>query len=67
MLEEHRKFHQEHLGHEQMHAEMLFIFLVVLVLVQIILIEWKRRYYRSYMVRIFNTPYNIPDEFLAGD
>ncbi|XP_065206627.1 E3 ubiquitin ligase Rnf121 [Planococcus citri] len=49
-LEEHRKFHQEHMGHEQMHAEMLLIFLVVLFAVQIILIEWKRRFYRSYMI-----------------
>lgn len=49
-LEEHRKLHQEHMGHEQMHAEMIIIFLVVLFIVQIILIEWKRRFYKSYMV-----------------
>lgn len=39
-----------------MHAEMLLIFLVVLVVVQIILIEWKRRYYRSYMVSTRRVP-----------
>lgn len=48
--DEHRKLHLQHMGHEQMHAEMIFTFLVVLIIVQIVLIEWKQRYYKSYML-----------------
>lgn len=51
--DEHRKLHLQHMGHEQMHAEMIFTFLVVLIIVQIVLIEWKQRYYKSYMVLFF--------------
>lgn len=66
MFEEHRKFHQEHAGHEQMHAEMLLIFLVVLIVVQIILIEWKRRYNRSYMVSFVHSILNFHHYFYVS-
>jgi hypothetical protein len=33
-----------------MHAEMVLILLVTLVVAQIVLVEWKKRHYRSYMV-----------------
>ncbi|CAG9857046.1 unnamed protein product [Phyllotreta striolata] len=45
---EHQKMHEEHRGHEKMHAEMVLISVVTLVVVQLCLIEWKKRHYRSY-------------------
>lgn len=47
---EHIKLHKHHEGHESMHAEMILILLVTLVVAQIVLVEWKKRHYRSYMV-----------------
>lgn len=39
-----------------MHAEMILIFFVTLMVAQFVLIEWKRRHYRSYSVsHISNT------------
>ncbi|XP_069679241.1 E3 ubiquitin ligase Rnf121 [Periplaneta americana] len=46
---EHIKLHEQHKGHESMHAEMILILLVTLVVAQIVLVEWKKRHYRSYM------------------
>lgn len=48
MRAEHIRLHQLHQGHESMHAEMLLILLVTLIVVQIILIEWKKRHFKSY-------------------
>lgn len=42
--------HQLHQGHESMHAEMLLILLVTLIVVQITLVEWKKRHFKSYQV-----------------
>lgn len=42
--------HEEHKGHEAMHAEMILIFFVTLLVAQFVLIEWKRRHYKSYSV-----------------
>lgn len=35
-----------------MHAEMVLILIVTLVIAQIALVEWKKRYYKSYSVSI---------------
>lgn len=42
--------HEKHKGHESMHAEMVIILLLTLVVAQVILVEWKKRHYRSYSV-----------------
>jgi RING finger protein 121/175 len=40
--------HEKHKGHDSMHAKMVLILLVTLILAQVLLVEWKKRYYRSY-------------------
>lgn len=45
------KMHEKHKGHESMHAEMVIILLVTLIVAQIVLVEWKKRHYKSYSVR----------------
>ena len=45
---EHLKMHQKHAGHAEMHAEMILILLVVLVVSQIVLVQWKKRRPSSY-------------------
>lgn len=47
---EHQKLHEQHRGHESMHAEMILILIVTLVVAQIGLVEWKKRHYKSYSV-----------------
>ena len=47
---EHEEMHAKHRGHDAMHAEMLLILIVALVLAQIILVQWKRRHFRSYQI-----------------
>lgn len=42
--------HEQHKGHDAMHAEMIIILLVTLILAQIALVEWKKRHYRSFSV-----------------
>lgn len=51
---EHQKLHEKHKGHEKMHAEMVLILILTLVVAQVVLIEWKKRHYKSYSV--------IPDQ-----
>lgn len=36
-----------------MHAEMIIIFFLTLIVAQFVLIEWKRRHYRSYSVSVY--------------
>lgn len=43
--------HEQHMGHESMHAEMLLILLVTLTIAQIALVEWKKRHFKSYQVK----------------
>lgn len=43
--------HKQHQGHESMHAEMLLILLVTLTVAQVVLIEWKKRQFKSYQVK----------------
>jgi len=45
---EHLKMHQKHAGHAEMHAEMILILLVVLVVSQILLVQWRKRRPSSY-------------------
>ncbi|XP_018580148.1 RING finger protein 121 [Anoplophora glabripennis] len=45
---EHQRLHEQHKGHEKMHAEMVIVLIVTLIVAQICLIEWKKRHYRSY-------------------
>ncbi|KAJ8955289.1 hypothetical protein NQ314_006902 [Rhamnusium bicolor] len=45
---EHQKLHEQHKGHEKMHAEMVIVLIITLVVAQICLIEWKKRHYKSY-------------------
>nr|CAD7198629.1 unnamed protein product [Timema douglasi] len=45
---EHIKIHEQHKGHDAMHLEMILILLVTLIVAQVALVEWKKRYYRSY-------------------
>jgi RING finger protein 121 len=35
-----------------MHAEMLLILMVTMIVAQIALIEWKRRHFKSFQVKI---------------
>jgi len=46
----HIKMQEQHRGHESMHAEMLLILLVTLTVAQIVLVEWKKRHFKSYQV-----------------
>lgn len=46
------KMHEKHKGHESMHAEMVIILIITLVVAQIVLVEWKKRHYKSYSVRM---------------
>ncbi|KAK9870903.1 hypothetical protein WA026_009860 [Henosepilachna vigintioctopunctata] len=45
---EHQEIHKKHEGHEKMHFEMLIIFIVTVFIVQIILLEWRKRHSKSY-------------------
>lgn len=42
--------HEKHKGHESMHLEMMIILLVTLIVAQVLLVQWKKRAYRSYSV-----------------
>lgn len=47
---EHQKLHEKHKGHEAMHSEMVLVLLITLIVAQIVLVEWKKRHYKSYSV-----------------
>ena len=49
---EHAKLHAKHKGHETMHLEMVLILLTTLVVAQILLVQWKKRHFRSYQVYV---------------
>ena len=40
-----------------MHAQMLMILLVTVLVAQVVLVEWRKRHFRSYQVRITNIFY----------
>lgn len=47
---DHQAMHEKHKGHESMHLEMMIILLVTLIVAQVLLVQWKKRAYRSYSV-----------------
>ncbi|GJQ83082.1 hypothetical protein Trydic_g20094 [Trypoxylus dichotomus] len=57
---EHQRLHEQHKGHEAMHAEMVLILIVTLVIAQFVLIEWKRRHYKSYLLVTLLAMWVIP-------
>ncbi|XP_071452861.1 E3 ubiquitin ligase Rnf121 isoform X1 [Hetaerina americana] len=57
---EHMKIHEQHKGHESMHAEMILILLVTLVVAQVVLVEWKKRHYKSYQTATLIGMWVIP-------
>jgi len=42
--------HEKHRGHESMHAEMVLILVSTLVFAQLLLVQWRKRHFRSYQV-----------------
>uniref|UniRef100_A0A8D2FFU0 Ring finger protein 175 n=1 Tax=Theropithecus gelada TaxID=9565 RepID=A0A8D2FFU0_THEGE len=42
------RMYKMHRGHESMHVEMILIFLCILVIAQIVLVQWRQRHGRSY-------------------
>ncbi|XP_012264542.2 RING finger protein 121 [Athalia rosae] len=57
---EHIKMHEKHRGHESMHVEMLAILLITLIVAQIVLVEWKKRHYRSFQMSTLVAMWVIP-------
>ncbi|XP_034246211.1 RING finger protein 121 [Thrips palmi] len=57
---EHAKVYEQHRGHDSMHAEMVLIFIVVLIIAQIVLVEWKRRHHKSYLLVTLLTMWLLP-------
>ncbi|KAM7291359.1 RING finger protein 121 [Ixodes scapularis] len=45
---EHARMHEKHRGHEKMHAYMILILLASVVVAQIVLVQWKKRHFKSY-------------------
>jgi len=45
---EHQHFHKKHKGHEAMHAEMVIILVAVLIVSQVLLVQWRIRRPKSY-------------------
>ncbi|CAE1330945.1 RNF121_175 [Acanthosepion pharaonis] len=45
---EHQRLHEKHRGHEAMHAEMVLILLATLAVAQVVLMQWKKRHFKSY-------------------
>ena len=42
------RMHQKHAGHADMHAEMILILLAVLLVSQVLLVQWKKHRPNSY-------------------
>ena len=47
---EHEKLHAKHKGHEAMHMEMVLILFSTLIVAQVLLVKWKKHYYKSFQV-----------------
>jgi len=47
---EHEKLHAKHKGHEAMHMEMILILFSTLIVAQVLLVKWKKHYYKSFQV-----------------
>ena len=48
---EHEKLHAKHKGHEAMHMEMILILFSTLIVAQVLLVKWKKHYYKSFQVK----------------
>merc|ERR1711860_475504 len=48
MRHDHESLHKAHKGHESMHAQMLMILMVTVLVAQVVLVEWRKRHFRSY-------------------
>ncbi|KAL8581295.1 hypothetical protein ACOMHN_028321 [Nucella lapillus] len=46
----HQRLHEKHRSHEVLHGEVAVVVLVILLAVQIALMLWKRRHFRSYQL-----------------
>lgn len=57
---EHEKLHERHRGHEAMHAEMFIVLLVTMVIAQIALVQWKKRWPKSYQMATLFGMWIIP-------
>ncbi|KAJ8721103.1 hypothetical protein PYW08_006568 [Mythimna loreyi] len=57
---DHQKLHELHKGHESMHTTMVMILIVTLIVAQIIVMEWKKRHYRSYAFFTMVAMWSIP-------
>uniref|UniRef100_A0A182W7A7 RING-type domain-containing protein n=1 Tax=Anopheles minimus TaxID=112268 RepID=A0A182W7A7_9DIPT len=57
---EHIKAYEKHKGHESMHMEMIVILLIILIIAQVVLVEWKKRHYRSYSLMTLLALWIIP-------
>lgn len=57
---EHDKLHARHKGHEAMHAEMFILLLVIMVIAQVALVQWKKRYPKSYQMATLAGMWIIP-------
>ena len=55
----HEAILKAHKGHESMHAQMLLILMVTVLVAQIVLVEWRKRHFRSYQVFFPNTMFNL--------
>ncbi|KAK6626375.1 hypothetical protein RUM43_006686 [Polyplax serrata] len=47
---EHIRIHEQHKGHESMHAEMVIVLLVTGAVAQVVLVQWKQRHFQSYQL-----------------
>lgn len=57
---EHQLMHEKHKGHEAMHSEMVVILLITLIVAQVVLVEWKKRNYKSYSIVTLLAMWVIP-------
>ncbi|KAK3100169.1 hypothetical protein FSP39_015674 [Pinctada imbricata] len=60
---EHQRLHEKHRGHEAMHMEMVLILIATLVVAQILLMQWKQRYFKSYQKATLLGMWVIPPVF----
>lgn len=56
----HIKMHEQHKGHESMHAEMMLILVSTAIIGEIILISWKNYHFKSYQLTTLIAMWIIP-------
>ncbi|CAL4100455.1 unnamed protein product [Meganyctiphanes norvegica] len=57
---EHLRLHEKHRGHEEMHAEMVLILIVVTIIAHMGLMAWKKHHYKSYQLLSMLGVWTIP-------